>query len=379
MLLRSFCTTLLSFVFLVLLSCSPNKDAKEDRENYLLLAAIANPATEGFVNSADGTKIFYTKVGTGVPVVVLHGGPGLDHNYLVEPLKATMGSGIQLIFFDQRGTGFSEGSFRQINSSFINKTKFLEDLDAIRTGLNLGEQINILGHSWGGLYAMLYATDAKYRARVKSLALVGSAGAHQNYYGAPTVANTFFDNLVIKAGGVGQLTSINAKLNVVQAPVDPSKSGYAPTLKALKDYYGFLFPKYFADYIATPSALEGTSINFQSLNLNTVSEKTIRNGLAVATLINSNLDIVTTGANNGSFNITGSLQFITAPVKLIHGANDVVPPGFIISNAALANNFVQPNLTGSSSVTTHLIANCGHFPFIEKPSEFSAAISGFFK
>lgn len=371
MLLRSFCTTLLSFVFLVLLSCSPNNNAKEDRENYLLLAAIANPATEGFVNSADGTKIFYTKVGTGVPVVVLHGGPGLDHNYLVEPLKATMGSGIQLIFFDQRGTGFSEGSFRQINSSFINTTKFLEDLDAIRTGLNLGEQINILGHSWGGLYAMLYATDAKYRARVKSLALVSSAGAqHQYYFGT---ADSFFSKLVVKAGG--DATAAQNRLNVVQTPVDPSKVGYAPTLIALKEYYGFLFKKYFHDYIAVPSALDGSSENFKALNLDFISEKSIRNGVAVGNLMNTNLGI---GIGTGSLDIRTSLSTITAPVKLIHGVNDVIPPGFIINNGTANANSVETALTGVVE-TKHLIANCGHFPFIEKPSEFSAAISGFFK
>lgn len=372
MLLRSFCTTLLSFVFLVLLSCSPNKDAKEDRENYLLLAAIANPATEGFVNSADGTKIFYTKVGTGVPVVVLHGGPGLDHNYLVEPLKATMGSGIQLIFFDQRGTGFSEGSFRQINSSFINKTKFLEDLDAIRTGLNLGEQINILGHSWGGLYAMLYATDAKYRARVKSLALVGSAGAQHGYYG------TFLTNLVTKAGGAAAVTTLNG----FQQPIDPNSSSYAPTLVALKNYYGFLFKFYFADFTPTGNQ-NGTSANFASLNLNSSTEKTIRNGLSVSSLINANLRIDTAayalgGAGTSNLDIRTFLGNVTAPVKLIHGANDVIPPGYIINDGSANALSVETALTGVVE-TKHLIANCGHFPFIEKPSEFSAAISGFFK
>jgi pimeloyl-ACP methyl ester carboxylesterase len=378
MLLRSFCTTLLSFVFLVLLSCSPNNNAKEDRENYLLLAAIANPATEGFVNSADGTKIFYTKVGTGVPVVVLHGGPGLDHNYLVEPLKATMGSGIQLIFFDQRGTGFSEGSFRQINSSFINKTKFLEDLDAIRTGLNLGEQINILGHSWGGLYAMLYATDAKYRARVKSLALVSSAGAVHTYYGPPATGNTFLNLLVTKAGGGAAFTTLAG----FQAPIDPSNANYAPTLKALNAYYGFLFKFYFADY--TPSNNQnGTSVNFASLNLNSSTEKTIRNGLSVSSLINASLIIDTASYAGGAvgtsnLDIRTALAGITFPVKLIHGADDVVPPGFIINNGTANANSVETALTGVVE-TKHLIANCGHFPFIEKPSEFSAAISGFFK
>lgn len=375
---RSLYTTLLSFVLLTLVTCSPNNDAEKERENNLLLAILANPTTEGFVSSSDGTKIYYTKVGTGIPVVVLHGGPGLDHNYLVEPLKATM-PGHQLIFFDQRGTGFSEGNFNQINSSFINKTKFLQDLDAIRTGLNLGDQINILGHSWGGLYAMLYATDSTYKSHVKSLALVSSAGAQHGYYG------TFVSSLIGKAGGLGDLTNIQAALSSVTVPLNPSSSSYAPSLKALKNYYGFLFKYYFADFTNTPTPLTGSSANFSMLDLNSSTEKTIRNGIAIGNLINASLSIdtveysTTLTAGTSTLDITGSLPLITAPVKLIHGVDDVVPSSFIISNAALANNFVQPNLTGSSSVSATLISNCGHFPFIEKPTEFAAAMSGFFQ
>jgi len=367
---RSLYTTLLSFVLLALVTCSPNNDAEKERENNLLLAIIANPSTEGYVSSSDGTKIFYAKVGTGIPVVVLHGGPGLDHNYLVEPLKATM-PGHQLIFFDQRGTGFSEGNFNQINSSFINKTKFLQDLDAIRTGLNLGDQINILGHSWGGLYAMLYATDATYKSHVKSLALVSSAGAqHQYFFGT---AQSFFSRLVTKAGG--DATAAQARLNVVQTPVDPSKSGYAPTLKALKEYYAFLFKKYFNDYLPTPTALDGSSENFRVLNLDFISEKTIRNGVAVSNLLNTELGI---GAGTGSLDIRASLGVITAPVKLIHGNNDVVPIDYIINTTNQDANSVETALTGVVESKV-IISNCGHFPFIEKPTEFAAAMSGFFQ
>lgn len=363
---RNWFVVLVGFLALALANCSPNNDSVKERENLLLLTYLSIAPSTGFVTSADGTKIFYEKVGTGTPVVVLHGGPGLDHNYLVEPLKNTIGAGRQLIFFDQRGTGYSEGSFSQINASFINKTKFLEDLDAIRTQLSLGDKINILGHSWGGLYAMLYATDATYKSHVKSLALVASAGAQHTYY------DTFFNAILAKAGGAGALTTLNS----VQDPLDPSKANYAPTLKALKEYYGFLFKFYFADF--TPYGNEnGTSANFSLLNLNSSTEKTIRNGISVSTLMNSNLGIKY-GA--GSMNIIASLSNITVPVKLIHGGTDVMPETFTINNAAGNNALaVRNNLINSTSVTTALIANCGHFPFIEKPTDFTAALSGFFQ
>jgi proline iminopeptidase len=370
---RNWFVVLVGFLALALASCSPNNDSVKERENLLLLTYLSIAPSTGFVTSADGTKIFYEKVGTGTPVVVLHGGPGLDHNYLVEPLKNTIGAGRQLIFFDQRGTGYSEGSFSQINASFINKTKFLEDLDAIRTQLSLGDKINILGHSWGGLYA----TDATYKSHVKSLALVASAGAQHGYYG------TFTSNLINGAGGLIDIANIRVALSTVQDPLDPSTSSYAPSLKALKNYYAFLFKYYFADFTSTPTPLTGTSANFSLLNLNSSTEKSIRNGIAVGNLINDSLKIdykeysSTLTAGTSTLDIRAALAGITVPVMLIHGASDVMPKGYIINTGASDLNSVETALTGVVE-TKVSIANCGHFPFIEKPTEFTAALSGFF-
>ncbi|WCL50318.1 alpha/beta fold hydrolase [Leptospira sp. GIMC2001] len=374
--------SIISLVF----SCAPDKSSEEDRETTLLLLYNSYVATEGIVYSGSGserTAIYYKKVGTGIPVVVLHGGPGLDHNYLVQPLSELLGSNHQLIFFDQRGTGFSRGEFSDLNAGFINKTKFLEDLEAVRVGLNLGDKINILGHSWGGLYAMLYASNDSYKAHVKSLALVGSSGAHYNYYGI-----FLLNNLINKAGG----EAAAATLGNLGAPLNPSSANYLPTLNALKAYYSFLFKFYFADY--TPiNTQNGTSANFAKLNLGLSAEKTIRNGLAVGSLINLSLRIADDDLTAGFFsntknthNIVADLAKITVPVKLIHGADDVIPASFVINTGETyftgtvpsSPVSVQTGLT-NATVTTHLISNCGHFPFLEQPEAFRTALSGFFQ
>ena len=58
---------------------------------------------EGFID-AHGVLIYYKSIGTGSPLVVLHGGPGASHDYFLPhllPLARTH----RLIFIDERGSG----------------------------------------------------------------------------------------------------------------------------------------------------------------------------------------------------------------------------------------------------------------------------------
>lgn len=47
----------------------------------VVLAPAAGQGRQGLLSLADG-RIFYEVVGEGEPIIVIHGGPGLDHNYL---------------------------------------------------------------------------------------------------------------------------------------------------------------------------------------------------------------------------------------------------------------------------------------------------------
>lgn len=71
----------------------------------------------------------------------------------------------RLVFYDQCG---SDRSLAPLDSASITLENFLADLDAVSEAQGL-EQMNLLGHSWGGLLAMLYAS--RYPDRVKSLIL----------------------------------------------------------------------------------------------------------------------------------------------------------------------------------------------------------------
>src|ERR671921_2958628 len=116
-----------------------------------------------------GVSIFERRVGSGPPTVVLHGGPGAHHDYLLPGFDA-LATGRELIYYDQRGGGRSQVP-RDIPVGWREQ---VEDLEALREAWQL-EQLTIAGYSWGGLLALLYATQ--YPDRVSRLALISPAPA----------------------------------------------------------------------------------------------------------------------------------------------------------------------------------------------------------
>jgi proline iminopeptidase len=114
-----------------------------------------------------GVELFERRIGEGPPVVVLHGGPGADHGYLL-PGFDLIATGRELVYYDQRGGGRSPVP-RDVPVGWHEQ---VADLDALRQLWGL-ERLVIVGYSWGGLLAQLYATE--HTERVERLALVSTA------------------------------------------------------------------------------------------------------------------------------------------------------------------------------------------------------------
>jgi len=106
---------------------------------------------EGYV-SVTGGKVWYqiTGDGKGVPLLVLHGGPGCPHDYL-EPLRY-LSDERQVIFYDQLGCGKSD---RPDDPSLWQTERFVEELRQVRQALGL-QQVHLFGHSWGTILAADY-------------------------------------------------------------------------------------------------------------------------------------------------------------------------------------------------------------------------------
>jgi proline iminopeptidase len=114
-----------------------------------------------------GVSLFERRVGQGPPAVVLHGGPGADHGYLL-PGFDTLADRRELVYYDQRGGGRSPVA-RDVP---VGWQEHVADLEALREVWGL-ERFVLLGYSWGGLLAQLYATE--HPDRVERLALVSPA------------------------------------------------------------------------------------------------------------------------------------------------------------------------------------------------------------
>jgi len=105
--------------------------------------------------------------GGGPLVVVLHGGPGAHHDYLL-PQYDLLAQRRALFYYDQRGGGRSPVP----RDMPVGWREHLADLDAIREQLAL-ERLTLCGYSWGGLLAVLYLLE--HPRHVERLALVSPA------------------------------------------------------------------------------------------------------------------------------------------------------------------------------------------------------------
>jgi len=106
----------------------------------------------------------------GPTVVVLHGGPGASHDYL-RPQFDGLAAGRTLLYYDQRGGGRSEVP-RDVPLGW---REHVADLAAIAGGA-VRAPLTLLGFSWGGLLAILFALE--HPELVARLALVAPAGTH---------------------------------------------------------------------------------------------------------------------------------------------------------------------------------------------------------
>jgi len=121
------------------------------------------PIAEGYVET-NGVWIYYKTIGRGQPLVVLHGGPGASHDYLM-PHLIPLARQNRLVLIDERGSGRSPALD---DPSGYTIEKMADDVEAVRVALRLG-RINLLGHSYGGALAQAYAL--KYQRNLSHLVL----------------------------------------------------------------------------------------------------------------------------------------------------------------------------------------------------------------
>lgn len=130
-----------------------------------LVAAAAGEWEEWYYRADDDCTVYVKEIGSGTPVIVLHGGWGAEHSYLLDAFHG-LDSQYRLIFYDQRGSLRSP-----CPDSLISVQRHVSDLEGLRAELGL-ERALIVGHSMGTFLAMSYLQE--HPDRVDGLVLLGA-------------------------------------------------------------------------------------------------------------------------------------------------------------------------------------------------------------
>ncbi|KAG6836450.1 hypothetical protein H0H93_007882 [Arthromyces matolae] len=97
-------------------------------------------------------KIFGSLDSGKTPLVVLHGGPGLSHDYLVPFADLTGQNNTPVILYDQLGNAKST-HLDSKPQSFWNIDLFIDELVNLLEFFNIEHSFDLAGHSWGGILA----------------------------------------------------------------------------------------------------------------------------------------------------------------------------------------------------------------------------------
>lgn len=263
-----------------------------------------------------GVTLFELRVGTGAPIVVLHGGPGAHHDYL-RPGFDTLAQGRALVFYDQRGGGRSPVD-RNVP---VGWREHVADLEALRQAWGL-ERLRIAGYSWGGLLALLYATE--HPGRVEKLALVSAAPAWRE-------ARAEFE------------ARFNAR-NLAPALQEQRKQLRESGLREQdpERYRQRLFELSVAAYFYDPARAR----DLTPFRLTGRTQEEV-------------------WASLGDYDLRPALAKLDVPAILLHGESDPIPLYAAQTGARLLK------------APLHVLPHAGHVPYVEAPEEFTRLLNGF--
>jgi proline iminopeptidase len=265
-----------------------------------------------------GVRLFERRIGSGPPVVVLHGGPGAHHDYLLPGFDA-LAEHRELVYYDQRGGGRSPVS-REIPVGWQEQ---VADLEELRRQWGL-DQLTIAGYSWGGLLALLYAIE--FPGKVARLALVAPAPAWRE-------ARQEFERRFQQRNLAPELQRERAALRESGLrEQDPSQ------------YAQRVFELSVAPYFFDPArARELTPFRVTGRTQQEV------------------------WASLGDYDLRPELGRLRFPIQVLQGENDVIP---------VETTRTVAELTGAE---LHLLPRCGHVPYVEAFDSFVRLMNGFLR
>ena len=295
----------------------------------IFLAATANilsaqETREGYLPGAGGLNLYYRVVGTGNPVIVIHGGPGADMSVLrdLTPLAARH----QLIFYDQRGGGRSD---LPADTSLLDAKYFVEDLEAVRQFFKLN-RVTLLAHSFGPVLAARYVET--HPQRIERLIFMGAIGPRR-------ADATAFSMEVSRRMPSESLERMKVVVSLLRREGDVDRVALCREYEAL----------------ARTSLPAGVAAPLSMCN---VSKEAVGYSLKYTGRI--------TSESFGSWDFTKSLAAVKAPLLVVYGDQDPSP---VSSQQAWANAVPEGRLL--------IIPGAGHNPHTDRPQQVFDAVNTF--
>lgn len=288
---------------------------------YLSFHHVWTPSLNYGQFRSNGINLHYETEGVGdETIIVIHGGPGLPHEYF-HPGLSNLGKYARLVYFDRRADMLSTGARYEVATL----EEMAEDVDALRQSLGLS-RVTLLGHSFGGAIALTYAL--RHPEQVKRLILVSTSGMVES------PANV--EKRLIKSLTPKELSAYNSTEGL---------QGSGSPCDRVRNRYRALFPHYFHKAPDAKSLDRGTySIYFDML-----ARKLLLAG------------------SSGGFDVRDRLESIKVPALVLGGRYDLVTP---LNHAdELAKGLPQSRLV--------VLERSGHFPFMEENYLFTEWVRKF--
>lgn len=268
------------------------------------------------------------EVGTGQPIIVLHGGPDFDHDYLLPDLDRLADLG-RLIYYDQRGRGRSSSGVRAEDVTIESE---MADLDQVRVRSG-SASVALLGHSWGALLALEYAI--RHPDRVSHLILLNPAPASHD------------DFLALR----DHLAALRTPAEIARrAELRADPIFLAGDLAAEAEYNRI----HFRSAVHNPEHLDAVVARLRR----TVDAR----GVVLSRAIEDRLYEQTWV--EPSYDLLPRIRSLAIPTLVLHGDHDFIP-------LALARHIADA-IPGARLV---VVPECGHFSFLEQPDAVHEAIA----
>lgn len=290
---------------------------------------IPPPVSSG-TTTTTGVPLYWCTYGSDSAerVLVLHGGPGAHHDYLLPQMLRVgeLEGGRELLFYDQRGGGRSRTEGRDP----ITWHTQVNDLAAVLREFSLERPV-IVGYSWGGLLAMLYAAESAKDAELpapRALILVDPAPISRKH----------------RADFEAEFARRQAGADVARMREHLAASGLRE--RDADAYRQRNFELSVAGYFAHPDAAR----DLTPFRVNARVQQSVWDSL-------------------GEFDLAadGTLASIAVRAMILHGRQDPIP----LSSSEEAARVLNAELV--------VIDDCGHVPYVEQPEALFTAIGRFLR